>query len=256
MARKIKTVLIDLSGTLHVDDNVIPGAVEALKRLRETGAFIRFVTNTTKESQKLLHDRLKKLGFVIAKDEIFSSLQAARQVLISRQLNPLLLIDDAAVEDFTDLSKEGQLNAVVVGLAPSKFHYNQLNTAFRLLLEGSSLIALHEGRYYKCSDGLALGPGAFVKGLEYSANVKAEIIGKPTADFFLTALGETKPEEAVMIGDDVKDDVAGAQAVGIKGILVKTGKYLAGDEDMILPPPYKVCSSFVEAVQVVAEMIV
>lgn len=68
-------------------------------------------------------------------------------------------------------------------------------------MQGASLIAIHEGRYYKREDGLALGPGAFIKGLEYSANVKAEVIGKPTERFFQAALGGISPEDAVMIGD-------------------------------------------------------
>ncbi|XP_046746324.1 haloacid dehalogenase-like hydrolase domain-containing protein 2 [Diprion similis] len=253
MTRRIRTVMIDLSGTLHVDNNVIPGAVEALERLRNTNASIKFVTNTSKESMRYLHGRLNEIGFEIDKNEIFSSLNAVKQVLISRQLNPLLLIDDAAMEDFTDLVKDSPQNAVVVGLAPSKFHYHELNKAFRLLLEGASLIAIHEGRYYKREDGLALGPGPFIKGLEYSSNMKAEVVGKPTAEFFKAALGSTRPEEAVMIGDDVRDDVAGAQAVGIRGILVQTGKYREEDENKISPAPYKVCSSFVEAVEAVIQ---
>lgn len=68
-------------------------------------------------------------------------------------------------------------------------------------MHGASLIAIHEGRYYKRSDGLALGPGAFIKGLEYSANVKAEVVGKPSKDFFIAALDDINPQEAVMIGD-------------------------------------------------------
>lgn len=48
---------------------------------------------------------------------------------------------------------------------------------------------------------------------------------------------------------DVKDDVAGAQAIGIRGILVQTGKYRDGDENTITPLPTKVCSSFVQAVE-------
>lgn len=72
---------------------------------------------------------------------------------------------------------------------------------FRLLLDGAPLIGIHEGRYYKRPDGLALGPGAFIKGLEYSAGIKAEIVGKPTAGFFKSALNDVSPEEAVMIGD-------------------------------------------------------
>lgn len=242
-------VLIDLSGTLHVDDTVIPGAIEALKRLRNTDLLVKFVTNTTKESKNTLHNRLIKLGFDIKKDEIFSSLAAARALVASRRLNPMLLVDPAAIEDFEDLIKPDQKHdAVVVGLAPSKFHYDELNKAFRVLLDGAPLIAIHKGRYYKRPDGLALGPGAFISGLEYSANVKAEIVGKPTAEFFKAALGDINAEEAVMIGDDVKDDVAGAQNAGIQGILVRTGKYRDGDEDAITPAPTRVCESFVQAV--------
>ena len=72
---------------------------------------------------------------------------------------------------------------------------------FRLLLDGASLIAIHEGRYYKRPDGLALGPGPFIKGLEYASNVKAKVVGKPTIGFFKAALEETDPTQAVMIGD-------------------------------------------------------
>ncbi|XP_012285089.1 haloacid dehalogenase-like hydrolase domain-containing protein 2 [Orussus abietinus] len=255
MASKIKTVLIDLSGTLHIDNTVIPGAVEALNRLRRADLHIKFVTNTTKESKTSLHGRLINLGFEIKKEEIFSSLSAAREAIISRKLNPHLLIDPAAMEDFEDLIMTEPFDAVVVGLAPDKFNYEELNKAFRLLLNGASLIAVHEGRYYKRQDGLALGPGAFVKGLEYSANVKSEVIGKPTPEFFNTALGGIPPEEAVMIGDDVKDDIGGAQAVGIKGFLVQTGKYRPGDENIITPPPTQLCPSFVEAVEEVLQMV-
>lgn len=71
-------------------------------------------------------------------------------------------------------------------------------------MNGASLIAIHEGRYYKRPDGLSLGPGAFVKGLEYATNTKAEVIGKPTAEFFRAALEDIPPEEAIMIGDVIK----------------------------------------------------
>ncbi|KYM99819.1 PREDICTED: haloacid dehalogenase-like hydrolase domain-containing protein 2 [Cyphomyrmex costatus] len=248
MARQITTVLIDLSGTLHIDNTVIPGAVQALNRLRNANLSIKFVTNTTKESNNYLYERLIKLGFDLRKEEIFSSLIAARKLIISRQLKPMLFIDPTAMEDFQDLITDNTPDAIVIGLAPSKFNYEELNKAFRLLLDGASLIAIHEGRYYKRPDGLALGPGAFIKGLEYASNTKAEVVGKPTIGFFKAALEETDPAQAVMIGDDVRDDIAGAQAAGIRGILVQTGKYRTGDESTITPGPAKVCASFVEAV--------
>lgn len=63
------------------------------------------------------------------------------------------------------------------------------------------MIAIHAGKYYKQPDGLALGPGCFVKGLEYSAQCTAELVGKPNKSFFLSALNNIPPGEAVMIGD-------------------------------------------------------
>lgn len=71
----------------------------------------------------------------------------------------------------------------------------------RLLLTGAPLIAIHYGRYYKRSDGLAVGPGPFVRGLEYSADCESEVVGKPSPSFFQGALGDINPAHAVMIGD-------------------------------------------------------
>lgn len=144
-----------------------------------------------------------ELGFKLTPEEIHSSLGAARSLIIERKLKPLLLVSPEALEDFQGLScpSNEKPNAVVVGLAPTEFHYDRLNEAFRCLNEGAQLIAIHTGKYYKRKDGLALGPGCFVKGLEYSAQCKAELVGKPNSAFFKSALGDIPPESAIMIGD-------------------------------------------------------
>lgn len=76
---------------------------------------------------------MKNLGFTIKKDEIFSSLSAARQLIVKNNLKPMLLLSADAMEDFEGLqAKENEKpNAVIVGLAPEEFHYEKLNTAFR-----------------------------------------------------------------------------------------------------------------------------
>ncbi|XP_061025772.1 haloacid dehalogenase-like hydrolase domain-containing protein 2 [Eubalaena glacialis] len=247
--RALKAVLVDLSGTLHIEDTAVPGAQEALQRQGATSVMVRFVTNTTKESKKDLLERLKKLEFDISEDEIFTSLTAARNLVEQKQVRPMLLVDDRALPDFKGIQTSDP-NAVVIGLAPDHFHYQILNQAFRLLLDGAPLIAIHKARYYKRQDGLALGPGPFVTALEHATDTKATVVGKPEKTFFLEALRSTgcEPEEAIMIGDDCRDDVGGAQNVGMLGILVKTGKYRAADEEKINPPPYLTCDSFPHAV--------
>jgi ribonucleotide monophosphatase NagD (HAD superfamily) len=102
-------------------------------RLRESGLKVKFVTNTTKESSRALHRRLTSLGFDVSRDEMFSSLAAARLLVVERGLRPLLLVDKAAEEEFEGLphNMEGQNNAVLVGLAPKLMEYSVLNQAFR-----------------------------------------------------------------------------------------------------------------------------
>eukprot|EP00094_Tigriopus_californicus_P011181 TCALIF_10790-PA protein Name:"Similar to Hdhd2 Haloacid dehalogenase-like hydrolase domain-containing protein 2 (Rattus norvegicus)" AED:0.17 eAED:0.17 QI:65/0.25/0.2/1/0.5/0.6/5/0/227 len=215
---KIKALLIDLSGTIHIDNEAIPGAVQAVQLLREHKIPFQFVTNTTKESQIRLCHRLNKLGFDVTSQEIYSSLSAAKRLIVSQELRPMLLLEEEALEDFQDVSTDNP-NAVVIGLAPSKFNYNTLTEAFNLVLGGASLIAIHKARYFRTSAGLALGP-------ECSLEI-----------------------DTLMIGDDVKDDINGAQEAGLKGALVKTGKYSDGDEEKVAQPPDLVFDSFPKLIE-------
>lgn len=96
---------------------------------------------------------MTKLGFQINKDEIFSILAAAREIVKKRKLNSYLIVDNAAYKDFEDFENHEKFcNVVVIGLAPKKFDYK--HEAFRL--NGSKLIAIHEGRYSKRPDGFQL----------------------------------------------------------------------------------------------------
>ncbi|XP_071942439.1 haloacid dehalogenase-like hydrolase domain-containing protein 2 isoform X2 [Antedon mediterranea] len=246
---RLKAVLVDLSSTIHVEDYAIPGAIQAIQRLKDSSLDVKFVTNTTKESKNRLHERIHRLGFNIQKNEIFTSLTAARNLVDEQKLRPMLLLEDEALEDFEGISQEN-LNSVVVGLAPGCFNYEKLNVAFRLLMQGHPLIAVHKARYYKRPDGLALGPGGFVSGLEFATGTTATVVGKPQEAFFLSALKTVncKPCEAVMIGDDLTDDVEGANKIGMKSILVKTGKYREGDDKKVDPFHSAVCSDIKSAV--------
>lgn len=75
--------------------------------------------------------------------------------------------------------------------------------------------------------------------MEYSADVKAEVVGKPEASFFSSALStlnmkfdtQLELQGLCMIGDDVRDDVLGAINCGMMGCLVKTGKFTSKDEE-------------------------
>ena len=116
---------------------------------------------------------------------------------------------------------------VVMGDRGHDWTYDDMNKVFRLMMDGAELLALHKGKYFQVSDGLDLDIGAIVTGLEYATGKKAITLGKPNKEFFKAALDDLgcTPNDIVMVGDDSINDIGGAQSLGIKSVLVKTGKY-------------------------------
>ncbi|GAA5839256.1 hypothetical protein JCM11251_006020 [Rhodosporidiobolus azoricus] len=251
MAR-IRALLVDLSGNLHVDATPTPGVAAAVRRLRKAGVVLRFVSNTSKECRSSLLAKMHEMDLDVREDELFTSLSAVRDIVIRRNLRPLYLLTPSALSDFPPPSPP--YDSVVVGLAPNAFDYSQLNDAFRLLAgeeDGRKkgevpLIVTHKARYIGDKDGkLSLGPGPFISALEEAAGCKAEIVGKPEKAFFHLALDSLASygysnSEIGMIGDDAQQDVGPAvHSFGLKRFLVQTGKYRPGDEHGVdgCPPP-------------------
>lgn len=224
----IRGLLIDLDGVLYVGDHAIDGAAEAIANLRDRGLPLRFVTNTTSKPVSALQQKLQELGFAIGADEIVSAPTAAHHYLRQQGWSCHLVMNEAVKADFDDLPQDDEYpDVVVIGDIGRDWDYPLLNRLFRLLMDGSELIALHKGRFWQVEDGLALDIGAFVAALEYATGKQATVMGKPSADFYRLAAQslDLPPEEIAMVGDDIDSDVGGAQAAGLTGILVKTGKY-------------------------------
>jgi len=229
-AGAIRGVILDLDGVLHVRDTVVPGAPEAVRRLRAAGLRLRFVTNTTRRSRRAVLKALTRFGFDIAADEVLTPAAAVCERLHAMAESPYLLIHPDLAEDFAAFGAEGS-DAVVLGDAGEAFRYDTLNRAFRLLMEGAPLYALAANRYFQDDDGLSLDVGAFVAALEYASGITAELFGKPAPAFYQSALEGLgcRTEEAIVIGDDIEADVNGALALGFAAMLVRTGKFRPDD---------------------------
>jgi HAD superfamily hydrolase (TIGR01458 family) len=234
MQWRIKAVLLDLSGVLYIGDEVVPGAHEAITALRKAGIPLRLITNTTRSTRRQIAAKLTGLGFDFPETWIFTPPMAVRQYLRRQRLRPHLLVHLALLAEFDDIDTTTP-NALVVGDAGEYFDYDSLNTAFRVLQQDTHFIAMGDNRYFREADGLSLDIGPFVKALEYASGKTATIIGKPARTFFLEAIDALgcAPGEVLMVGDDAQADVGGALRAGLQAVLVKTGKYRAGDEETI-----------------------
>lgn len=227
----MEAVLIDIDGVLTVSWRPLPGAVAAVTRLRDAGLKVALVTNTTSRTRATIAATLAEAGFPVGVDDVLTAPAAAAEYIAARLPGARCLLLNsgdirADLEGVTLVDEDPDV--VLVGGAGEEFGYRALNEVFGHLQHGARLLALHRNLYWRTDEGLRLDTGAFLAGLEQASGVEAEVIGKPAAAFFETALARlgVEPSEALMVGDDVEADVLAAQRAGITGVLVKTGKYL------------------------------
>ncbi len=220
---------MDLDGVLYVEDEPVPGAVAAVAELRERGLARRFVTNTTSRPRRLIGERLRRLGFDVAEQELVTPAALARaRCADAGHERVALVMNERVKEDFEGLTEaDEQVDAVIMGDLGEAFGFSILNHAFRLVMDGAELIALQKNRFWLTPEGLSLDAGPFVAAIEYATGREALVVGKPSAAFFELVLEEmgVAAAKAAMVGDDVETDVGGALAAGLSGILVRTGKY-------------------------------
>lgn len=245
-------VLLDIDGVLTVSWEALPGAASTLGWLRREGVPFRLITNTTTHTRRDLAATLGEAGLGVRADEIVTAVVATASYLRAHHAGArvFLLSDGDAREDLEgiDLAGVDDADVVVLGGASEDFTYPTLNRVFRRLAEGSTLVGMHRNLYWRTSEGFQLDGGAYVAGLEEATGRVAAICGKPSGAFFEVALGllGVPAEDAVMVGDDVVNDVLGAQAVGIVGVLVRTGKFLATDLERANAEPDQVLDSIAD----------
>jgi HAD superfamily hydrolase (TIGR01458 family) len=245
----LRALFFDLSGVLYNGETAIPGAVEAIARAQASDLSIRFVTNTSRKTCSQVITNLRFMGFDIHAEQVYTAPVAAKAWIRQHQLRPYCLIHHAIKAEFGDLDQQHP-NAVVIGDAEDGFCYQSLNRAFQLCLGGAPLIGIGRSRYFNLDGQLFLDAGPFIKAIEYAASTEAIIMGKPSAEFFHQVVSTTgvSANAVLMVGDDIFGDVEGSIKAGLRGCLVKTGKYQRGDEGLI-EQSFECVASIVEAVE-------
>jgi HAD superfamily hydrolase (TIGR01458 family) len=232
-------VLLDLDGVVYVGDAAVPGAAEAITWLSREGVASLYVTNTTSRPRSAIVEQLTRMGIPASPSQILSPAVAAVAWLRHERIErPALFVPDATASEFAGLdqlpaSAEEGAGAVVVGDLGPAWDFATLNRAFRLLMSDpeTPLIALGMTRYWRADDGIRLDVGGFVRALEYATGRTAVVLGKPDPAFYGTAVEalQLRPSQVVMVGDDIRTDVEGAQRAGLTGVLVRTGKFSPSD---------------------------
>src|SRR3954463_1056555 len=171
-------ILLDVDGVLHVSGQPLPGAADAVRRLRRDGHRLRFVTNTTTRSKAELAATLQAIGIELDVAEVQTTADAAVEALRGRRV--LALVMHALVGDLEGIELVGDnVDAVLIGGADESpetnlvFSYMNLARAFAEIELAADLYCLRRNRWWQTKHGPQFDAGAYVAGLEYAAGVEA-----------------------------------------------------------------------------------
>jgi HAD superfamily hydrolase (TIGR01458 family) len=244
-----KGLIFDIDGVLEFQGKVYPGAVETLDLLRSRGLLIRFLTNSTLKSRLSCTQKLNRAGFEAYEQEVVTASYAAAVYL--KSLHPrscFVMIERAGLDEFKDFVIDDQHpEVVVVGDNRSRFDFDHLNHAVRLLLNGARLIAMQGEQLDTSMGDVELNVGAWAALLERASGVHAVYLGKPNPFNFGLALDSMGLEkhQVMVVGDRLHTDILGARNAGLGSILVRTGEFDPRELEGEVQPDW-ICDSLAE----------
>ncbi|MFC4002452.1 HAD-IIA family hydrolase [Prauserella oleivorans] len=236
-------LLLDLDGTVYRGTEPVAGAADAIERARLRGTPLRFVTNNASKAPEAVVEHLRSVGIPATPDEVNTSAQAAAQILRERLPAgaPVLVVGTAAltaqVENagFEAVRATGDgVAAVVQGHSPET-GWADLAEACLAIRSGALWVACNNDTTLPAERGLLPGNGAMVAALRAATDQEPLVAGKPEPPLFRTAADTVGARNALVAGDRLDTDIAGALAAGLDALVVLTG--VATPESLLAASP-------------------
>jgi NagD protein len=228
--RGIAGIVLDLDGTICVQERLIEGAGEALLELRHFGYRLTFVSNSI-DGREIYAERLRRHGVSVEVDDILTATEALRLYLGQNAPGATLFaiadppLQEILSEDFAFSSDPRRIDVVIASSART-FDFEKLNTAFQALRRGARFVATNGDATAPTDGGEIPDAGAVIGALEACSRRRVEqIVGKPSAFMARGALERLgcAGGQAMMVGDRIETDVVMGQQAGMVTVLVMTG---------------------------------
>lgn len=233
LADAYEAFLLDLDGVLFRGDQPIPAATPTVDALREAGKSLVFLTNNSARTPAQVAEKLRGLGIDASPEEVVTSAHATAELLaleaggdartayvIGRE-GVRSALEEAGIEVLD--GEPSRTGFVVVGWDVD-VTYAALRRATILVRGGARLVATNDDASYPAPGGeLWPGAGAILAAVETASGVRATVAGKPHPPLFETALARAEKRRALVVGDRIETDIAGAAAAGLESALVLSG---------------------------------
>ncbi|GAB6897986.1 HAD-IIA family hydrolase [Kineosporia succinea] len=231
------TVLLDLDGVVYIGPKAVPGAPEALERVRAEGTRTAFVTNNASRPPRVVAEHLRELGVHAEDDDVVNSAQAA-SALFAKRLpagSKILVVGGQGLYEALEEaglkpvgSMEEEPVAVVQGFTPD-VNWKLLVEGTRAVRAGLPWIATNMDATVPTPYGPAPGNGTMVEAVVTATQVQPEVAGKPQPTLFLEAAARYGSQRTIVVGDRLDTDLEGARSAEMVGMIVLTGVHRIAD---------------------------
>jgi len=226
----IKCFLLDMDGTIYLDEHLLPGALDFIQFLNESNIDYLFLTNNSSKAAEQYTIKLQTLGIDIPEERILTSGEATASYINAHYKNDsLFVVGTPALEGIFQFYefKFDDINPDIVVLGfDTTMTYDKLWKCCNFIREGCRYIATHPDINCPTKDGFMPDIGSFIALIEASTGRKPDlIIGKPYTEMINAIKMRTgyHVNEICMIGDRLYTDIALGKS-GIKTVLVLSGE--------------------------------
>ncbi|HUO49329.1 MAG TPA: HAD-IIA family hydrolase [Acidimicrobiales bacterium] len=231
------TWLVDLDGVIWLAEHPIPGAADAVTRLRAAGVRIVFVTNNSAPTTAEFVARLAAAGIDVDPGDLVSSAHAAAS-MVPAGSRVLVCAEGGILEALAardvEVVEEGPVDAVIVGWT-RRFDFDMLADAATAVRAGARLIGTNEDPTHPTPERLLPGSGAFVAAVATASQTEPEIAGKPHEPL-VALVRDRVPDAVLVVGDRPATDGLLARRLGLPYALVLSGVIEPGHGPLDVDP--------------------
>ncbi len=236
-------LVIDMDGVLYRGTRKIEGADRFIEFLNNHEIPYILATNNSTKTADMYVQKLSKMGIKVDKSKILTSGMVTAITLKSRNPYAKILVigEKGLIEEMSRIGwdvlpfnrwKEAEF--VVVGM-DRDLTYSKLKYCTLAINAGAQFVATNADRNFPSEEGLIPGAGSIVAALETATGTHAEVMGKPNEPYAATIKKLLGEGDYWVIGDRHDTDLALAEKLNAKKVLVLSGveKEPRGDEDFV-----------------------
>ena len=242
LVERYDLVMLDLDGVVYVGQEAVPGAAEALQRVREAGVHLAYITNNASRSPDGVVEKLGRVGVEAATGDVVTSAQAAAHLLAERHPEGSRIGNLGAEGLRQALAEEGlvpadvqdvEAVAIATGYNPDLVWSDLMRAAMRIR-DGLPWVASNTDLTFPLEGGEAPGHGVLVEMVSRFSEVDPVVAGKPQPPLLEETIRRVGGERPLMVGDRLDTDIEGARNLDLPSLLVMTG--VTGLAELVAAP--------------------